>query len=107
MERAATMDAQEAPAAPRVPIWATPLATMFIVVAMTLPRIVFAFRYGLIGDEVYYAIWSFHPGFGYFDHAPGVAWVIWLGRQIFGEGEWAVLRAPSRRRGQDRRALKS
>lgn len=90
MERAATMDAQAAPAAPRVPLWATPLATMLIVVALTLPRIFFAFRYGLIGDEVYYAIWSFHPGFGYFDHAPGVAWVIWLGRLIFGEGEWAV-----------------
>jgi 4-amino-4-deoxy-L-arabinose transferase-like glycosyltransferase len=64
--------------------------TALIVVALTLPRIAFAARYGLIGDEVYYAIWSFHPGFGYFDHSPGVAWVIWLGRAIFGEGEWAV-----------------
>jgi 4-amino-4-deoxy-L-arabinose transferase-like glycosyltransferase len=90
MERAATMDAHAAPAAPRVPLWATPLATMLIVLTLTLPRIFFAFRYGLIGDEVYYAIWSFHPGFGYFDHAPAVAWVIWLGRLIFGEGEWAV-----------------
>jgi 4-amino-4-deoxy-L-arabinose transferase-like glycosyltransferase len=74
----------------RGPVWATPAITALIVVALTLPRIIFAARYGLIGDEVYYAIWSFHPGFGYFDHSPAVAWVIWLGRAIFGEGEWAV-----------------
>ncbi len=73
-----------------VPIWATPLATALIVLALTIPRLYFAARYALIGDEVYYAIWSFYPGFGYFDHSPGVAWVVWLGRMIFGEGEWGV-----------------
>ena len=47
-------------------------------------------RFGLIGDEAYYAIWSFHPALNYFDHSPSVAWVIWLGRTIFGESELAV-----------------
>ena len=61
-----------------------------IVFVLTIPRLIFAARYGLIGDETYYAIWSFYPGFGYYDHSPAVAWVIWLGRAIFGEGEWAV-----------------
>jgi 4-amino-4-deoxy-L-arabinose transferase-like glycosyltransferase len=78
------------PAATPSPGWATPLAVALIVFALTLPRLIFAARYGLIGDETYYATWSFYPGFGYFDHAPAVAWVIWLGRAIFGEGEWAV-----------------
>ena len=72
------------------PAWATPLVTALIVLALTVPRLVFAARYGLIGDETYYALWSFYPGFGYYDHSPGVAWVIWLGRAIFGEGPWAV-----------------
>lgn len=90
MERAAMMDAGPAPGAPRLPLWATPLFTALIVVALTVPRIVFAVRYGLIGDEVYYAIWSFYPGIAYYDHPPGVAWMIWLGRTIFGEGEWPV-----------------
>jgi 4-amino-4-deoxy-L-arabinose transferase-like glycosyltransferase len=64
--------------------------TALIVLVLTIPRLIFAARYGLIGDETYYALWSFHPGFGYYDHSPAVAWVIWLGRALFGEGEWAV-----------------
>ena len=75
---------------PPAPLWATPAVTALIVLVLTIPRLVFAARYGLIGDETYYALWSFYPGFGYFDHSPGVAWVIWLGRAIFGEGPWAV-----------------
>ena len=49
MERAAQMDAAGTPGAPSVPLWATPLATALIVFIVTVPRIVFAFRYGLIG----------------------------------------------------------
>jgi hypothetical protein len=74
----------------RLPAWATPLGCALIVAALAIPRAVFAARFGLIGDEAYYAIWSFYPGFGYYDHSPAVAWVIWLGRTIFGESEWAV-----------------
>jgi 4-amino-4-deoxy-L-arabinose transferase-like glycosyltransferase len=73
-----------------MPRWATPLTTALIVIVLTIPRLIFAARYGLIGDETYYALWSLYPGFGYFDHSPAVAWVIWLGRALFGEGEWAV-----------------
>ena len=73
-----------------VPGWATPLAAALIVLVLTIPRLVFAARYDLIGDETYYALWSLYPGFGYYDHSPGVAWVIWLGRAIFGEGQWPV-----------------
>ncbi len=78
-----------APAAP-LPAWATPLGCLLIVLALMLPRALFAARFGLIGDEAYYAIWSFHPSFGYYDHSPFVAWMIWLGRAIFGESQFAV-----------------
>jgi 4-amino-4-deoxy-L-arabinose transferase-like glycosyltransferase len=73
-----------------LPGWTSPLATALIVAVLTIPRLVFAARYGLIGDETYYALWSLYPGFGYYDHSPGVAWVIWLGRALFGEGQWPV-----------------
>lgn len=74
----------------QTPAWASSLGAGLIVLLLTLPRIIFAGRFGLIGDEAYYAIWSFHPGFGYYDHSPAVAWFIWAGRAIFGEGEFGV-----------------
>ena len=70
-----TDEAKTANAAP-VPGWATPLATALIVLVLTIPRLYFAARYDLIGDETYYGLWSLYPGFGYYDHSPGVAWVI-------------------------------
>ena len=76
--------------AARTPWWATPLGATIIVLLLMLPRLVFAIRFGLIGDEAYYAIWSFYPSFWYYDHSPSVAWVIWLGRALFGESEFAV-----------------
>ena len=72
------------------PAWAAPPMTALVVLVLTLPRLIFAARYDLIGDETYYALWSLYPGFGYYDHSPAVAWVIWLGRALFGEGAWAV-----------------
>lgn len=80
----------DAVAPSRQPWWSTPLGAGLIVLVLTLPRLIFAARYGLIGDEAYYALWSLYPGFGYYDHSPSVAWVIWLGRALFGEGPWAV-----------------
>ena len=74
----------------RTPLWATPLGTTVIVLLLMLPRLAFAIRFGLIGDEAYYAIWSFYPSFWYYDHSPSVAWVIWVGRALFGESEFAV-----------------
>jgi 4-amino-4-deoxy-L-arabinose transferase-like glycosyltransferase len=75
---------------PRPPAWATPAGVALLVLVVTLPRIYFVARYDLIGDEVYYALWSLYPSLGYYDHPPGVAWTIWLGRGLFGEGEWQV-----------------
>lgn len=37
---------------------------------------------GLHYDEAYYWLFSKHPAFGYFDHPPMVAWLIWAGTII-------------------------
>jgi len=36
----------------------------------------------LYTDEAYYWLWSTRPAAGYFDHPPGVAWLIWLSSRI-------------------------
>jgi 4-amino-4-deoxy-L-arabinose transferase-like glycosyltransferase len=75
---------------PGLPAWATPLGCALAVLLLTIPHALMAARFGLVGDEAYYALWSLYPGFNYYDHSPAVAWVVWLGRAIFGEGEWPV-----------------
>lgn len=37
---------------------------------------------GLHYDEAYYWLFSKHPAFGYFDHPPMVAWLIWAGTKL-------------------------
>ena len=37
---------------------------------------------GLLNDEAYYWFYAQHPAWGYYDHPPMVAWVIWLGMQF-------------------------
>jgi 4-amino-4-deoxy-L-arabinose transferase-like glycosyltransferase len=49
---------------------------------LTVLRIIAAFNVPLSGDEAYYWTWSLHPAFGYTDHPPMVAWLIWLGRSL-------------------------
>lgn len=47
-------------------------------------------------DEAYYWVWSRHLAAGYFDHPPGVAWMIRAGTALLGDTErgvrlWAAL----------------
>lgn len=44
----------------------------------------------LIPEEAYYWTYAQHPAWGYFDHPPMVAWVIWLGTKIAGDTELGV-----------------
>jgi 4-amino-4-deoxy-L-arabinose transferase-like glycosyltransferase len=53
-------------------------------------RLVAAGLAGLSHDEAYYWDWSRAPAWGYYDHPPLVAWLVWLGRQALGETELAV-----------------
>jgi 4-amino-4-deoxy-L-arabinose transferase-like glycosyltransferase len=61
------------------------IAAAAILVALTLLRAYAAFNVPLTADEAYYWTWSLHPAYGYTDHPPMVAWLIWLGT-VFGQG---------------------
>src|SRR5436190_5018685 len=37
-------------------------------------------------QEAYYWTYAQHPALSYFDHPPMVAWLIWIGTTMFGDG---------------------
>ena len=44
----------------------------------------------VFSQEAYYWTYAQHPDLSYFDHPPMVAWLIWLGTQVFGDGSIGV-----------------
>lgn len=44
----------------------------------------------VFSQEAYYWTYAQHPDLSYFDHPPGVAWLIWLGTAVFGDGALGV-----------------
>lgn len=50
--------------------------------------------YEIVADEAQYWDWSRHLDWSYFEHGPGIAWVIAAATSAFGSSLWA-LRAPS------------
>jgi dolichol-phosphate mannosyltransferase len=44
----------------------------------------------VFAQESYYWCYAQHPALSYFDHPPMVAWLIWLGTQVFGHGAWGI-----------------
>jgi 4-amino-4-deoxy-L-arabinose transferase-like glycosyltransferase len=48
-------------------------------------RIVYCAFLGLVPDEAYYWDWSRSLSFGYFDHPPMIAWLIFFSRFFFGD----------------------
>lgn len=79
-----------APGDAALPWWARPAGFAGAILLLSLPRLVAAFTLGLYIDEAYYALWSVDPAAGYYDHSPGIAWVIAAGRALFGEGLFAI-----------------
>ncbi len=64
---------------------ASVIAAAVVLIVLTALRTYAAFNVPLTADEAYYWTWSLHPAFGYTDHPPLVAWLIWLGER-FGSG---------------------
>jgi 4-amino-4-deoxy-L-arabinose transferase-like glycosyltransferase len=60
------------------------IAAAAVIGVLTLLRAYAAFNVPLTADEAYYWTWSLHPAFGYTDHPPMVAWLIWLGTRLGG-----------------------
>ncbi|MCA8977066.1 MAG: glycosyltransferase family 39 protein [Planctomycetes bacterium] len=44
----------------------------------------------VFSQESYYWCYSQHPDLSYYDHPPMVAWLIWLGSQVFGDGAMGI-----------------
>jgi 4-amino-4-deoxy-L-arabinose transferase-like glycosyltransferase len=63
------------------------LATTFIL------KLIFAYVFPVFADEAYYYLWSLKPQLSYFDHPAMVSWMIYLGRNFFGETGPLALRS--------------
>lgn len=44
----------------------------------------------VFSQEAYYWTYAQHPDLSYFDHPPMVAWLIWFGTNLFGDGSFGV-----------------
>jgi 4-amino-4-deoxy-L-arabinose transferase-like glycosyltransferase len=74
----------------------SPRALLWAVVLVSLAaRLLVGALAPLTEDEAYYRLWSARPAFGYYDHPPMIAWLIWLGRQVAGDTPLGVRLAPS------------
>ena len=75
------------------------LSTWQIVAALAALKLVFqlatASRYGYFGDELYYYGCSEHLQWGYIDHPPLVAGLMWLGTHLFGTSVLGIRVIPS------------
>ena len=53
-------------------------------------RLLYAAMVQLVPDEAFYWVWSRHLAWGYFDHPPVIAYLIWLGTHLLGSVEIGV-----------------
>jgi len=65
---------------------------LLILAVLTGWRLLAAWHTGmeLYADEAQYWVWSLSPDWGYYSKPPVVAWAIWLGTALFGDGELGV-----------------
>jgi hypothetical protein len=71
-----------------------PAIVAYVAAAKLLFHLLTATRYGIFRDEMYYFACSEHLAWGYVDHPPLIALVIWITRHIFGSSVLA-LRLPA------------
>ncbi len=69
---------------------AWPAAFVAVVAVTLIVRLVAGGLIHLTEDEAYYRLWSMSPALGYYDHPPMIAWWVWLGRKIAGDGPLGV-----------------
>jgi 4-amino-4-deoxy-L-arabinose transferase-like glycosyltransferase len=63
---------------------------LYTLLALVILRLFVAASLPLAADEAYYWSWSENLGLGYYDHPPGIAYLIALSGVVFGEGELGV-----------------
>ncbi|MBP7551083.1 MAG: glycosyltransferase family 39 protein, partial [Gemmatimonadaceae bacterium] len=67
---------------------------LLILAAAALLRLALAAVVPLFPDEAYYWEWSRRLAGGYFDHPPGIAWLVRAGTALLGPSPFAVRLAP-------------
>jgi 4-amino-4-deoxy-L-arabinose transferase-like glycosyltransferase len=63
---------------------------IFLLFALTCYRLWFITQMQMVPDEAYYWLWSKHLALSYRDKGPGVAWVIALGTEFFGNTVFGI-----------------
>ncbi|MFA1672155.1 glycosyltransferase family 39 protein [Rhizobium mongolense] len=66
------------------------MATVGLVCYVVALRLLYQGAIDLMPQEAYYWRYAQYPAWGYFDHPPMVAWLIWLGTAVFGDTEFGV-----------------
>jgi len=61
-----------------------------LLLAISLWKVVLAWKLDICFDEGYYYYWSLFPQLSYFDHPPLTAWAMALSRGLFGDTIWSV-----------------
>jgi len=67
-----------------------PVVTIAIVAYVLALKLIFMEHVNLIPEEAYYWNYAQHLDWGYLDHPPMVAWLIWLSTSVFGKSELSV-----------------
>ena len=75
--------------------FASRYAVLLIAAAKLVFQLATATRYGYYGDEFYYYACSRHLQWGYYDHPPFVAFMMWISRHLFGNSLLATRIFPS------------
>jgi 4-amino-4-deoxy-L-arabinose transferase-like glycosyltransferase len=65
-------------------------ALWVLLAVATVFRLLYIQAVELAPDEAYYWTWSRNLQWGYFDHPPGVGFLIWVGTALAGNGEFGV-----------------
>ncbi|TGQ04467.1 glycosyltransferase family 39 protein [Mesorhizobium sp. M2E.F.Ca.ET.219.01.1.1] len=68
--------------------WKLKAIAIFLYVVVL--RIVYQGNIDLIPEEAYYWNYAQHLDWGYLDHPPMVAWLMWIGTKLFGASEFGV-----------------
>ena len=76
-------------------LWTRPRAVIAVVAVLVAIKLVVAASTDLIRDEAYYVLWSLYPlQAGYYDHPPGVVWLVKAGFGLAGGSELAARLLP-------------
>ena len=66
------------------------IAAVGVLAYVSVLRLTYIGLVDLLPEEAYYWNYARHLSFGYLDHPPMIAWLVWAGTSIFGDTEFGV-----------------